>query len=101
MSVDEVGVFSFVVEDSEAVVCEELGKLVHFVVVFVQVIILGPDGVVEIEVSEEEGVGKEELDGFHGVDSRVVYVIVDVENQKGVGEGVDFEAHDVVGRDDI
>ena len=35
---------------------------------FVQVVIARPDGMVEIEVSKEEGVGKEGLDGFHGVD---------------------------------
>ena len=69
VSVDEVGVFSFVVEDSEAVIREELCELVCLVVVFVQVVVAQPDGVMEIEVSEEEGVGKEGLDGFHGVDS--------------------------------
>ena len=27
--------------------------------------------------------------------------IVDIEDKEGVGEGVDFEAHDVVGRNDV
>ena len=39
----------------------------------------------EVEVSEEDGVGVHGLDCFHGLDSRVVYVIVNIEDHDGEG----------------
>ena len=85
MAVNKVGFLSWLVEKSETVGYEEVGEFVRFVVVFVQVVISGPDGVVEVEVSEEEGVGIEGLNRLHGFDSGVVDVVVDVEDEERGG----------------
>ena len=68
---------------------------------FVQVVVPGPDGVVEVEVSEEDGVGEEGLDRRHRFNGGVVGVVVDVEDEEGMGRGSDFEAHDPRGGDDV
>ena len=72
MSVDEESIFSLLIEETEVVGGEEVGKTIGRFAVFVQVVVSGPDGVVEVEVSEEDGVGKEGLDRCHCFDGRVV-----------------------------
>ena len=101
MAVNKVGFLSWLVEESETIGYEEIGEFIRFVVVFVQVVVTGPDGVVEIEVSEEKGVGIEGLDSLHGFDSGVVDVVVDVEDEERRGGGGDFKAHNVGSGDDV
>ena len=62
-----------------------MGEFVCLVVVFAEIVVSRPDGVVEIEVSEEDGVRVHGLDRFHGFDSGVVYVVVYVEDHDGEG----------------
>ena len=62
-----------------------MGEFIGLVVVFAKIVVSRPDGMVEIEVSEEDGVRVHGLDRFHGFDSRVVYVVVDVEDHDGEG----------------
>ena len=62
-----------------------MGEFVCLVVVFAKIVVSRPDGMVEIEVSEEDSVGVHCLDCFHGFDSGVVYVVVDVEDHDGEG----------------
>ena len=100
VAVNKESFLSSLVKEAEVVCCEEVGELVSRVIVFVQVVVLGPDGVVEIEVSEEYGVRVEGLDGLHSFNSRVVDVVVDVEDEERMGGG-DFKAHDVGSVDDV
>ena len=62
-----------------------MGEFVGLVVVFAKVVVSRPDGMVEVEVSEEDGVRVHGLDCFHGFDSGVVYIIVNVEDHDGAG----------------
>ena len=68
---------------------------------FVKVVVVGPDQVVEIEISEEDGSGEKVGDGFHGVDGRVVDVVVSIEDEEGGGSGIYFQAHEVGRHDDV
>ena len=62
-----------------------MGEFVSFVVVFAKIVVSRPDGMVEVEVSEEDGVGVHGLDRLHGFDCGVVYVVVDVEDHDREG----------------
>ena len=56
---------------------------------------------VEVEVSNKEGVGEEAGQKLHEFDCGIVYVIVDVEDEEGVGCGVNLQTEEGVGRDKV
>ena len=85
MPVHKEGFFSPLVEEAEVVRGEEVGKFVGLVVVFAKIVVSRPDGMVEVEVSEEDGVGVHCLDSLHGFDGGVVYIVVDIEDHDGEG----------------
>ena len=60
--------------------------------VFVEVVVAGPEGMVEVEVAEEYGSFVKRLIGEGGnrVDRRVVGVVVHVDDQKRVCSRFDF-----------
>ena len=62
-----------------------MGEFVGLVVVLAKIVVSRPDGMVEIEVSEEDGVRVHGLDRLHGFNSGVVYIVVDVEDHDGKG----------------
>ena len=99
--VDKESIFPSLVEESEVVGGEEVGQTVGCFAVFIQVVILGPDRVMEVEMSEKDGVREEGLDCSHGLNCRVVGVVVDVEDEERMGRGSDLEAHDPRGGDDV
>ena len=81
----EESFFALTVEDTVAVVCKDLDWLVRLVCVLVEVVVSQPDGMMEIEVSSEEGTWEEAGKGLHEVDGGVVYVIVDIEDEEQMG----------------
>ena len=76
------GFFALMVKDAVSVVGKDFDQLVGLVRVLVEVVVSRPDGMVEIEVSGEEGMWKEAGEGLHEVDGGVVYVVVDVEDEE-------------------
>ena len=80
---------------------EKLDQLIGCISMLVKVVVTWPDGVVEIEVSKEDGSGEEGGDGLHCLDHQVVSIIVGIENEEGGGGGSDFKAHEVVGGSDV
>ena len=71
--------------------------------VFVEVVVTRPEGVVEVEVAEEDGsfVKRVVGEGGYRVDRRVVGVVVHVDDQEGMCTRFDLEAHDCRMGDDV
>ena len=99
----EEGRFLGRVKDGVSVGRKEVDKVVRCFGVLVEVVVMGPERVVEVEIAEEDSslVKRVVGEGGYHVDCCIVCVVVHVDDEEGVCARFNLEAHDCRVGDDV